>query len=326
MRFPYLFLLLLLLGSISAAAQAKNDLWVVAKEDGWSIQHKVQKGETLFSVSRRYHVPPAILAEANGLTYQDGLKEGSTVNVPLGAYNMQTSRPQSTVDTRALYYKVRPEDNLYRISRRASVSQRTLQEWNQLSGNTVSGGQTLLVGWILYDATPFNAVPGVAPPITTGTSGIKVTTGMPKPVVVTPPPPVVNKPKVTYDTPKYVMQGAPDTLVHEGRPAPAPNSLEAAYDLQTQDGQNATTEHGAAAFYAITSKTKGAAAYAFHNTAPRGTVIKVRNVNNGRYVFVKVIGPLPMTKQYVNSIIGLSNAAKAALGVKEARAFCELSY
>jgi len=85
-------------------------------------------------------------------------------------------------------------------------------------------------------------------------------------------------------------------------------------------------EKGTAAFYAITSPAAGAADYAFHNNAARGAVIRVKNINNGRVVFVKVLGPLPSTKQYAGCIIGLSDKAKALLGVHDTKAFCELSY
>lgn len=324
-------LLLMLCGSLRLSGQSKNDLWVVAGADGWSLQHPVQKSETLFSISRKYHVPPAILAEANGLTYKDGLKEGSTINVPLGAYNMQSVRPANGSETRPLYYKVRPEDNLYRISRQANVSQRTLLDWNGLPENKVRTGQALLVGWVLYDATPFVAVPGVAPPLAGRTDPRTPTVNPTKPASA--PRPAANVPKVTYDTPKYIMSAAtrPDTTPVRADTATAPvrpatGTLEAEYLLETDEGRNVTTERGAAAFYALTSGTKGAAAYAFHNSAARGAVIRVKNINNGRYVFVKVLGPLPETKQYHGAIIGLSNAAKAALGVRDEKAFCELTY
>ena len=71
------------------SAQSRTDFWVMPDATPWNIAHRVGKGETVFMLARRYHVPPAILADANGLTYNDGLKENSTLIVPLGAYNLQ---------------------------------------------------------------------------------------------------------------------------------------------------------------------------------------------------------------------------------------------
>ena len=55
-------------------------------------------------------------------------------------------------------------------------------------------------------------------------------------------------------------------------------------------------------------------------------VMQVRNLNNGRTIYVKILGPLPDTKQYAGCVLGLSSGAKGALGVRETKAFCEMSY
>jgi hypothetical protein len=55
-------------------------------------------------------------------------------------------------------------------------------------------------------------------------------------------------------------------------------------------------------------------------------VIKVTNPGTGKSIFVKVLGPIPDTKQYAGSIIGIATAAKEALGVTDTKAWCELSY
>ena len=331
--FFLVFLLTFFCSSFAAFAQKPGDLWVTSGPEGWNIIHPVQKGETVFMLARRYHVPPAILADANGLTYNDGLKENTAIVVPLGAYNMQTTKPVNSNEARALYYRVQSQDNLYRISRHTNVSQRTLAQWNNLKDNEAKPGTALLVGWVLYDAT----VIGTS---TTTTSGqVAVATGSGSTPVRSFPAQPVQKPVVRADTPKYVMQQQqppvrtepvqqpeemPDTAVSE--PVPHPQTIDELFKEQTQDGQNVVWEKGSAAFFGLTGQAKGAAVFAFHNKAAKGAVIRVKNMNNGRIVYVKVLGPLPMTKQYYNCIIGLSNSAKAALGVRDAKAFCELSY
>jgi membrane-bound lytic murein transglycosylase D len=45
--------------------------------------HVVQKGETLWSLSRKYGVDAQVLAEANGLRLNDILREGRTIRVPI---------------------------------------------------------------------------------------------------------------------------------------------------------------------------------------------------------------------------------------------------
>jgi LysM repeat protein len=103
-----------------------------------------------------------------------------------------------------------------------------------------------------------------------------------------------------------------------------PGKLDSVYDRQTNNGLNVLTEKGTAVFFEKPGKNN--IYIAFHNASPRGAIIKVYNPGNGKTIYVKVLGPLPDTKQYANSIIGICSAAKEALGVTDNKAWCELSY
>jgi hypothetical protein len=121
------------------------------------------------------------------------------------------------------------------------------------------------------------------------------------------------------DTPKYVMPAFGDT----SRPVAPKSALELQWEEQTTSGASAVVEKATAGFFAT---GKNAGIYAFHNVASRGTILKVRNLNNDHVIFVKVLGPLPLTNPFKGCTLGLSNDAKAALGVRESKAFCEVSY
>src|SRR5436305_759516 len=109
-------------------AQRKDSLFVVVKNDTWVIPHKVAKDETVFSIPKDYHVPPAKFADINSIDYQTQLKPGSTVYIPLGPYN----RSAISNAAKPFYYKVQSDDNLFRISNYAGVKQKMLQQWNNL--------------------------------------------------------------------------------------------------------------------------------------------------------------------------------------------------
>lgn len=296
----------------AAIAQKTDSLFVSNKGEEWQLRHQARKGETVFLLARRYHVPPAMLADANGLGYQDALKENTTLRIPIGAYNLQNTKGGGSQDTRPLYYRVREEDNLYRISRQAGVPQRTIQVWNNMTDNNVTPGQTLQVGWLLYDATQMPA----AGTVTSNTRPAQPSaTQMVPPAPAQPQQPLhpdVPAPAITADTPLT------DTVREI-------SAVEQLYLDQTSNGQNVVTEKGTAAFFAAAKASNGVY-YAFHNAAARGAIIKVHNPGTGKTVFVKVIGPLPGTKQYANALIGISGAARAALGVRDMRAWCVLSY
>lgn len=103
-----------------------------------------------------------------------------------------------------------------------------------------------------------------------------------------------------------------------------PGGLDTIYNKQTNSGSNILTEKGTAVFFEKTGKNN--IYYAFHSGSQRGAIIKVFNPSNGKTIYVKVLGPLPDTKLYANSIIGICNSAKEDLGVTDSKAWCELSY
>jgi hypothetical protein len=105
---------------------------------------------------------------------------------------------------------------------------------------------------------------------------------------------------------------------------PVPGGLDTIYNRQTNNGINVLTEKGTAVFFDKPGKNN--IYYAFHNTTPPGGIIKVYNPGTGKTIYVKVLAKIPNTKLYANSIIGISNTAKEALGVTDNKAWCELSY
>lgn len=318
--FPVLFCCLAI---APVFAQRADSLFIVDRGDGWTLEHKARKGETLIQLSRRYHVPAGKLADLNkvGAGYQDVLKENTRIVIPLGGYNLQNDATGRSADTRPLYYRVKSEDNLYRISRNAGVPQRRIQVWNRMTDNEVGPGQVLQVGWLLYDATQPAAVPIADRPVTNLSTIASSPDPGPPPGGATTPGTIV----LRGEPSKPVDTTPPDTTTLPVDTAHEISAAEQLYLDQTANEQNVVTEKGAAAFFNMSASAKGTY-YAFHNNAAKGTIIKVHNPGTGKTVFVKVLGPLPGTKQYANALIGISGAARAALGVRDMKAWCVLSY
>lgn len=175
--------------------------------------------------------------------------------------------------------------------------------------NNVRPGQILLTGYILYDATEMPVVANPKVPVAANKNNPVNTTAAPRAVVVNgqPVPPVVQT-----DT----LKAAVDTVRPKG---------ELLYLEQTHDGQNIVSEKGPAAFFPMSGGTTSVY-MAFHNTAPKGTIMKVHNPGNGKDVYVKIIGQMPANKKFYNAVIGISNRARAELGTVEERLWVELSY
>lgn len=283
-----------------------DTLQVVFYKDKWAIQHHVKKGQNLFLLSRRYHVPPALLTDMNDINFQTELQKGTDIYVPIGAFNQAKEESTNRFDVRPLYYIVRKYDNLYRLAHLAGVPQKKLQEWNAMPDNYVEEGRRLFVGWVLYDISDGPLADTVQ----------------------------VNKKKTdkTYNNTapsvgngKGVHQTV--TIIRKGNKLDTLSEIEKKYREQTHDEMVVTEEKGSAVFYENKGKLSVTNTYfAFHNTAKPGTVIKVYNPGTDKTVFVKVLGPIPNTKMYHNSVIGISSGAKEALLVEDEKAWCELKF
>lgn len=59
-------------------------------------RYRVQAGDTLFSLARRFGVSPQALADANNMTFQSILRNGQTINVPGGTTQTASAPPPSS--------------------------------------------------------------------------------------------------------------------------------------------------------------------------------------------------------------------------------------
>jgi LysM repeat protein len=324
----HFFLLAVLLFSCLANAQKKDSLFVKLDEHGWYLPYKRFPGETIFSIARKYHVPPALMADYNHINFQQNINEVLKLQVPIAAYNFTKSL---TGETKPLYFRTNSETTLRQIAKTSQISQKTLQEWNNLSSNEIKNNQTLLVGWILYDATstvPENkpTIPAPAKPkLFKDTSHNSQIVTKPTPPSSKTQPVVVRPLEIpSKDTAKTVTEKIPVV------PTPYDSTLniegEKLFLEQNISEEFATIERGSAAFFKRAGKTGNGVFYAFHNLAKRGTIIKVTNVGNERVIYARIIGPLPKTDAFYNSIIGISSDARTALDARDEKAWVEIKY
>lgn len=100
-----------------------------AKSATASRQHKVRRGDTLYSIAKRYGVSISDLRRWNQMSPRSVLKAGATLKIYSAASNAEA--PKSGVQ----YYRVRRGDNLWRIAKRFGVSVDDLARWNGLRKN-----------------------------------------------------------------------------------------------------------------------------------------------------------------------------------------------
>jgi LysM repeat protein len=295
MKKQLLLLVCLLCPAFFLAAQ--DSLWVQQEGHVLYIPHRVSRGETLFLLAARYGAPAAQAADLNGLDFQDGLAKGSVFKIPVGKFNY--IRINSVVDSRPIYFKVPPGTSLRDVSRMVQVSQSAVQRWNALAGPDIEAGSVLQVGWVKYDAS-------------------KVPFADDLPTTDAPPDDADEKlPPVVVEDSSRIPQ---DSLA-----GPADSPFGRLFH-ERNEGRQLVSESGAAVFYVLKASVDETTFYAFHDTAPRGTILSIQNPANGKVVYAKVVGSLPKISEYHNALIGLSSNAIAALQAKDKRMFCNIKW
>jgi membrane-bound lytic murein transglycosylase D len=113
-------------------ADIPADKWV-----SWR-RHRVEAGETLTSIAKKYHVTPAAIGAANGLDHRAALDPGEKLIIPATAPLAESKR-------HLVSYRVRKGDTFLGIADRFSVEPDDLRKWNRLKANHVSRGMVLRI-------------------------------------------------------------------------------------------------------------------------------------------------------------------------------------
>ena len=113
-------------------ADIPPDKWV-----SWR-RHRVESGETLTSIAKRYRVTAAAIADANSLERGAGLSAGEKLIIP-------ATLPPSEAKRRLVSYRVRRGETLGGIADRFSVETDDIRKWNRLKTNKVSRGMVLRI-------------------------------------------------------------------------------------------------------------------------------------------------------------------------------------
>lgn len=103
--------------------------------------YTVKKGDTLWSIARDYGLTVNELKELNNLT-SNNLSVGSTLLVKKGSENVPPIEEAPGYE----YYTVKSGDTLYSIARKYDLTVDELKNYNNLTSNTLSIGQRLIIG------------------------------------------------------------------------------------------------------------------------------------------------------------------------------------
>jgi LysM repeat protein len=101
------------------------------------VIHRVDEKETLFAISRRYKVSVDAILEYNKEA-DKGLEIGQIIKVPY--------TPKQTVKSSdGTVHTVEAKETMFSISRKYGVTTDEIKQWNNLTDNTLSIGQSLVI-------------------------------------------------------------------------------------------------------------------------------------------------------------------------------------
>ncbi|MDX5320126.1 MAG: LysM peptidoglycan-binding domain-containing protein, partial [Bacteroidota bacterium] len=138
-----LFVIGILMSTVSIAmhAQPQDSVGVKEVNGQWYILHKVEKGEGLYAIARRYNADVESIKKANpdGV---NGLQIGQIIMVPVAKPVAQKQEPAKEA---YVGHVVKPGETLYAISKLYNVSVEAIKIKNKLSSNNLTVGQELII-------------------------------------------------------------------------------------------------------------------------------------------------------------------------------------
>jgi len=294
------------------------------------VVHRVEPKETVFALSRRYHVTVDQIVNAN-TNIQSGLSIGQMVYIPRATATAVAAAPLSTagatttgvpasatatsktfvVDAQGnKLHRIAPKQTLYAISRLYAVSTDDLKKWNKLTSNEITVGDDLIVGVGSKPTTAPQYVPEMDDDVAT------IQPASPAPVGVANTSPPLAEP---VNRPSTASAGTSQPVVTA--------SASSAPVERTVSGSGAiskVTENGLAEI--LENRSDNNKYLALHKSAPIGTILQVKNVSNGQSVYVRVIGKLPEAETNDKVIVKLSSRAYQKLATANNQFRVEVSY
>ncbi len=325
-----------------AVTQAQNKpLMAEGVSPNLYISHSVAPKENYYSIGRLYNASPKDqIAPFNNLQMEKGLSPGQVIKIPLAANNFSQDGVAAADEALVpVHHIVQEKEGLYRISvNHNKVPVETIKKWNNISGESVSNGTRLIVGYLKVKKD-LSALAGMAnnPAVVINTEKPKTDPVKPpvkpdvgteplppvknpelgKPPVVAPPKEAPPKPVVVKNEPVVPVEVKGTGLNFNG------GFFKSVFD---NAGGEAVKETGAGNVFKSSSGWSDGKYYCLHNNAQPGTIIKITSNTTGKSIFAKVLDAVPDIKQNNGLLIRISNAAAEELGVGENKFDCTLSY
>jgi LysM repeat protein len=287
--------------------------------------HKVKQGETLYGLSKKYDVPINVIYKNNPALTSDNLKLGTEIRIPKKKNTTKsTFVPKTTtvpkIDNSNKYdtilHQVKSKETMYAISKLYNVSIEEIKKWNNLSTTDLN----------------LDAVIKILKPKTVETKNV-----LPKQANIS----NLNKEETKKIEETIVKSTAKTTI-------PIAEVKEQKLNIDTPKNENVVTEIKTLTLSEqfaiqkkensiINKKATGAPMntsdlsinntfFALHKTAKIGSIIKIKNLENNKISYAKIIGTLPEIDENKNVMIRLSLGVRNAINMGKGKAYLEMEY
>lgn len=329
MKRTAIFFSLLLTVSVALAQTTPLQVQLDNKNQPFLI-HSIGPKENFYSIGRIYNISPRVFAPYNGLELTSALSIGQQIRIPLNEVNFWQAGTRKENETVVpVYHTVKAGENVTKLSQLFGTDNASIQSWNNLSGNAVSAGTKVIIGFLKVDKTlsPLAA------------QGMNVRS---EPTVVKQQP----KPEVKPEEPKkqevVVKKEEPKQEPKVEAPKPEPKKEEPKvviadpvsyagngyfkdeFNRQTNNGRRTDSNSGAGSVFKSTSGWSDGKYYVLMDNIEKGTIVMVKNPSNGKAVYAKVLGSVEETSPGSGLMFRLSNAAAAQLGISAEKFNAEL--
>lgn len=320
-------------------------------------KHTVVKGESLYLIAGKYNTTPSDIIALNRLDNQV-LSVGQTLLIPAKRSANESTFPavnQSTSEskplTRETKHKVTNNESLYSIAKKYRMSIDELKRINNLKTTRLALGQRLLIkdnrpvevektNEIVNINTPTPAINAKAVEKNTDIPMIKhtVASGENLYLIAQQYNTTVEALKSLNNLRRTTLAVGQELLVSQNvfqmsaergpmiKPPVEEISPPEKKIVHIINGVKEVAEVGIAGWIKNDESLTARKSIALHRNAPPGTVMKITNPQNGKSIFVKIVGNLPETGPNKHLLILVSKSVTEALESNGDRFPVRLSY
>lgn len=259
------------------------------------FNHSLQRGETIYSLSRKYSTDVQTIVDNNELVDLSSLNVNQNLAIPVQKDMIFSGNPSEIPALQhrtPVYYEVKPKETLYKVAKTyLDKPIESIMHLNNLSSFDLSVGQKLLVGWLLEPMKPaLSSIPeSTTPPLKLVAEKQKDT----------PPKDTINlfiknrlfaKKDSLSSAPPQIIKNRKEIAIWD-RNAPNTNKM-----------------------------------YALHKEARKNSIIEIHNPLLNRTAFATVIGSVPDDSYTEDITLIISPEVAEALGALDKRFMVEVKY